>query len=87
MAIAGYKPIVEIQFAGLFWPAAMQLRNEIPTVRWRSKGAWTCPVVVRLAVGGYIKGGPWHSTCVESFFLIFPAGRLFSLVVRRMPKV
>ena len=68
MAIAGYKPIVEIQFADYLWPAAMQLRNEIPTVRWRSKGVWTCPVVVRLAVGGYIKGGPWHSTCVESFF-------------------
>ncbi|HXR75127.1 MAG TPA: dehydrogenase E1 component subunit alpha/beta [Bryobacteraceae bacterium] len=72
MAIAGYKPIVEIQFADYLWPAAMQLRNEIPTVRWRSKGVWTCPVVVRLAVGGYIKGGPWHSTCVESFFSHIP---------------
>lgn len=68
MAIAGYKPIVEIQFADYLWPAAMQLRDEIPTVRWRSNGVWTCPVVVRIAVGGYIKGGPWHSACVESFF-------------------
>jgi 2-oxoisovalerate dehydrogenase E1 component len=50
----------------------MQLRDEIPTVRWRSKGVWTCPVVVRIAVGGYIKGGPWHSTCVESFFSHIP---------------
>lgn len=72
MAIAGYKPIVEIQFADYLWPAAMQLRDEIPTVRWRSKGAWTCPVVVRIAVGGYIKGGPWHSACVESFFSHIP---------------
>jgi 2-oxoisovalerate dehydrogenase E1 component len=72
MAIAGYKPIVEIQFADYLWPAAMQLRNEIPTVRWRSNGVWTCPVVVRMAVGGYIKGGPWHSTCVESFFSHIP---------------
>jgi 2-oxoisovalerate dehydrogenase E1 component len=68
MAIAGYKPIVEIQFGDYLWPAAMQLRDEIPTVRWRSNGAWSCPVVVRIAVGGYIKGGPWHSACVESFF-------------------
>jgi 2-oxoisovalerate dehydrogenase E1 component len=72
MAIAGYKPIVEIQFADYLWPAAMQLRDEIPTVRWRSNGAWTCPVVVRIAVGGYIKGGPWHSACVESFFSHIP---------------
>ena len=76
MAIAGYKPIVEIQFADYLWPAAMQLRNEIPTVRWRSNGVWTCPVVVRLAVGGYIKGGPWHSTCVESFFSHIPGWKV-----------
>ncbi|HEY1213044.1 MAG TPA: dehydrogenase E1 component subunit alpha/beta [Bryobacteraceae bacterium] len=72
MAIAGFKPIVEIQFGDYLWPAAMQLRDEIPTVRWRSKGEWKCPVVVRIAVGGYIKGGPWHSTCVESFFSHIP---------------
>ncbi|HEY3453789.1 MAG TPA: dehydrogenase E1 component subunit alpha/beta [Bryobacteraceae bacterium] len=76
MAIAGYKPIVEIQFADYLWPAAMQLRDEIPTVRWRSNGVWTCPVVVRIAVGGYIKGGPWHSTCVESFFSHIPGWRV-----------
>jgi 2-oxoisovalerate dehydrogenase E1 component len=72
MAIGGYKPIVEIQFADYLWPASMQLRNEIPTVRWRSQGVWTCPVVVRIATGGYIKGGPWHSTCVEAFFAHIP---------------
>jgi 2-oxoisovalerate dehydrogenase E1 component len=72
MALAGYKPIVEIQFADYLWPAALQLRDEIPTVRWRSNGQWTCPVVVRIAVGGYIKGGPWHSTCAESFFTHIP---------------
>jgi 2-oxoisovalerate dehydrogenase E1 component len=76
MAIAGYKPIVEIQFADYLWPAAMQLRDEIPTVRWRSNGVWTCPVVVRIAVGGYIKGGPWHSACVESFFSHIPGWRV-----------
>lgn len=80
MAIAGYKPIVEIQFADYMWPAFMQIRNEVPTVRWRSQGAWTCPVVIRLPVGGHIKGGPWHSACVESvlahipgWYIVFPS--------------
>jgi 2-oxoisovalerate dehydrogenase E1 component len=72
MAIAGYKPIIEIQFADYLWPAAIQLRDEIPTVRWRTQGEWDCPVVLRIACGGYIKGGPWHSTCVEAFFSHIP---------------
>ncbi len=68
MAIAGYKPIVEIQFADYSWPAFMQIRDEISTVRWRSNGVWSGPMVVRMAQGGYIKGGPWHSTCVEAIY-------------------
>ncbi len=76
MAIGGYKPIVEIQFADYLWPAFMQLRDEIATVRWRSQGQWTCPVVVRIAVGGYIKGGPWHSACVEAAFAHIPGWRV-----------
>ncbi|MBZ5585584.1 MAG: tungsten formylmethanofuran dehydrogenase [Acidobacteriia bacterium] len=76
MAIAGYKPIVEMQFGDYLWPAALQLRDEIPTVRWRSQGEWECPVVLRVAVGGYIKGGPWHSANVESFFAHIPGWRV-----------
>jgi 2-oxoisovalerate dehydrogenase E1 component len=68
MALNGYKPIVEIQFADYSWPAYMQIRNEIATVRWRSNDVWKCPVVIRIACGGYIKGGPWHSTCVEALY-------------------
>ena len=68
MALNGYKPIVEIQFADYSWPAFMQIRNEIATVRWRSNNVWQCPAVIRIACGGYIKGGPWHSTCVESLY-------------------
>ncbi len=71
-AITGYKPIVEIQFADYIWPGFLQLRDEIPTVRWRSDNVWTCPVVVRVACGGYIKGGPWHSTNIEIFFAHTP---------------
>jgi 2-oxoisovalerate dehydrogenase E1 component len=68
MAIGGYKPIVEIQFADYSWPAFMQFRDEISTVRWRSNGEWSGPIVLRIAQGGYIKGGPWHSTCVEAMY-------------------
>jgi 2-oxoisovalerate dehydrogenase E1 component len=76
MAIAGYKPIIEIQFADYTWPAFMQLRNEIATLRWRSQGTWDCPVVVRIATGGYIKGGPWHSACIEGTFAHVPGWRV-----------
>jgi 2-oxoisovalerate dehydrogenase E1 component len=72
MAIAGYKPIVEIQFSDYMWPAFMQIRDEIPTVRWRSQGVWSCPLVIRIPVGGHIKGGPWHSACVEAFLAHIP---------------
>ena len=80
LAIAGYKPIVEIQFADYSWPGFMQMRDETSTVRWRSNGAWSGPMVVRMAQGGYIKGGPWHSTCVEAiyshtpgWYVVYPA--------------
>jgi 2-oxoisovalerate dehydrogenase E1 component len=68
MALNGYKPIVEIQFADYSWPAFMQIRNEIATIRWRSNNEWNCPVVIRIACGGYIKGGPWHSTNIEALY-------------------
>jgi 2-oxoisovalerate dehydrogenase E1 component len=68
MALNGYKPIVEIQFADYSWPAYMQIRNEIATIRWRSNNEWNCPVVIRIACGGYIKGGPWHSTNIEALY-------------------
>ncbi len=72
MAIGGYKPVVEIQFGDYSWPGFMQMRNEIPTLRWRSAGAWSCPMVVRVAVGGYIRGGPYHSQCVEALYAHTP---------------
>jgi 2-oxoisovalerate dehydrogenase E1 component len=68
MAIGGYKPVVEIQFGDYSYPAFMQMRNEIPTLRWRSAGVWSCPMVIRIAVGGFIRGGPYHSQCVEALY-------------------
>jgi 2-oxoisovalerate dehydrogenase E1 component len=72
MAIGGYRPVVEIQFGDYSFPGYMQMRNEIPTLRWRSGGAWACPMVVRVAVGGYIRGGPFHSQCIEALYAHTP---------------
>src|SRR5437016_13596356 len=72
MAIGGYKPIVEIQFADYSWPGFMQMRNEIQTLRWRSNRTWSDPIVVRIACGGRIKGGPFHSQCVEAIYAHTP---------------
>jgi 2-oxoisovalerate dehydrogenase E1 component len=72
MAIAGWKPVVEIQFGDYIFPAFMQMRNEIPTLRWRSAGTWTTPMVVRVAVGGYIRGGPFHSQNIEALYAHTP---------------
>jgi 2-oxoisovalerate dehydrogenase E1 component len=72
MAVGGYRPVVEIQFGDYSFPGYMQMRNEIPTLRWRSGGVWSCPMVVRIAVGGYIRGGPFHSQCIEALYAHTP---------------
>jgi len=72
MAIGGWKPVVEIQFGDYSYPGYMQMRNEISTLRWRSAAGWTCPLVVRVAVGGYIRGGPFHSQTPETLYAHTP---------------
>lgn len=76
LAVRGFKPCVEIQFGDYIWPGFMQLRDEVAMLRFRSNNDWSCPMVVRVAVGGYIHGGLYHSQSIDGFFTHVPGLRV-----------
>jgi 2-oxoisovalerate dehydrogenase E1 component len=76
LAVRGFKPVVEIQFGDYIWPAFMQIRDEVAMLRFRSNNDWACPMVIRVAVGGYIHGGLYHSQSIEGFFTHIPGIRV-----------
>jgi 2-oxoisovalerate dehydrogenase E1 component beta subunit len=71
-AVAGLRPICEIQFADFIYPAFNQILSEASKMYYRSNGGWNVPMVIRAPYGGGISGGLYHSQSIEAFFTHIP---------------
>jgi pyruvate dehydrogenase E1 component beta subunit len=69
MCVYGLRPVAEIQFADFVYPAFDQIVNELAKYRYRSGNQFSCPMVVRMPVGGGVGGGHYHSQSPESYFV------------------
>jgi 2-oxoisovalerate dehydrogenase E1 component len=76
LSLHGFKPVIEIQFGDYIWPAMQQLRNQIPSLRFRSHNQFGAPMVIRIPIGGYIHGGLCHSQNIESIMAHIPGFKI-----------
>jgi 2-oxoisovalerate dehydrogenase E1 component beta subunit len=71
-AMAGMRPIAEMQYSDFMFPATNQIISEAAKIRYRSNNDWSCPLVIRAPIGGGVFGGLYHSQCPESVFFGTP---------------
>ncbi|MCD9021297.1 alpha-ketoacid dehydrogenase subunit beta [Cohnella silvisoli] len=71
-AMAGMKPVAEMQYSDFMFPATNQIISEAAKIRYRSNNDWDCPIVIRAPIGGGVFGGLYHSQCPESVFFGTP---------------
>jgi 2-oxoisovalerate dehydrogenase E1 component len=77
LAAIGFRPVFEIQFIDFIAPGFNQLVSQVATLRWRSKGTWSCPMVIYAPYGAYLPaGGMWHSQANDGFFAHTPGLRV-----------
>src|ERR1700730_9618126 len=75
MAMRGLRPVAEIQFADFMHAAADHVISDAARIRFRTNGDAACPLVIRTAYGGGLRGGPYHSQSVEAYYARVPGLR------------